>query len=94
MENSEQKMGKVFLVFAGICIVALPFIVFSAFSFESEDLQPDIVKTMGDDFDQSGKAIFINYDQLSEEYLAGTDPNLPSHIFSDGFESGDTSAWS
>jgi cytochrome c-type protein NapB len=72
MENSEQKMGKVFLVFAGICIVALPFIVFSAFSFESEDLQPDIVKTMGDDFDQSGKAIFINYDQLSEEYLAGT----------------------
>jgi cytochrome c-type protein NapB len=72
MENSEQKMGKVFLVFAGICIVALPFIVFSAFSFESEDLKPDIVKTTGDDFDQSGKAIFINYDQLSEEYLAGT----------------------
>ena len=29
MENSEQKVGKVFLVFAGICIVALPFIVLS-----------------------------------------------------------------
>ena len=29
-----------------------------------------------------------------EEFLAGTDPNAPSHIFSDGFESGDTSAWS
>jgi nitrate reductase (cytochrome), electron transfer subunit len=72
MEKSEQKVGKVFLVFAGICIVALPLIVFSAFSFETEDLKPDIVKTGGNNFDQSGQAIFINYDQLSREYLAGT----------------------
>jgi cytochrome c-type protein NapB len=71
MENSEQKMGKVFLVFAGICIVVLPLVVFSAFSFEAGDLKPDVVKTGGDDFDQSGEAIFINYDQLSQEYLAG-----------------------
>ena len=71
MENSEQKMGKVFLVFAGICIVALPFIVLSAFSFEAKDLPADVVQTTGDDFDQGGKAIFIDYDQLSEEYLAG-----------------------
>jgi cytochrome c-type protein NapB len=72
MENSEQKVGKVFLVFAGICILALPLIVLSAFSFQTEDLKPDVVKAGGDDFDQGGKAIFINYDQLSEEYLAGT----------------------
>jgi len=72
MEKSEQKVGKVFLVFAGICIVALPLIVFSAFSFETEDLMPDVVKTEGNNFDQSGQAIFINYDQLSREYLEGT----------------------
>jgi cytochrome c-type protein NapB len=72
MEKSEQKVGKVFLVFAGICILALPLVVFSAFSFETEDLKPDVVKTGGDNFDQSGQAIFINYDQLSKEYLAGT----------------------
>jgi cytochrome c-type protein NapB len=72
MEKSKQKVGKVFLVFAGICIVALPLIVFSAFSFETEDIKPDIVKTEGNNFDQSGQAIFINYDQLSREYLAGT----------------------
>ena len=35
MEKPEHKktgseVGKVFLVFAGICIIALPFIVFSA----------------------------------------------------------------
>jgi len=70
MENSEQKVGKVFLVFAGICIVALPFVVFSAFSFQSSETPTTVLKTEGDDFDQSGKAIFINYDQLSKEYLA------------------------
>ncbi|MFC1881307.1 nitrate reductase cytochrome c-type subunit, partial [Thermodesulfobacteriota bacterium] len=72
MENSEQKVGKVFLVFAGICILALPFIVFSAFSFDTTQMETAVVKTGGDDFDQSGEAIFINYDQLSREYLAGT----------------------
>lgn len=71
MENSEQKVGKVFLVFAGICIVALPFIVLSAFSFDAKQMETAVVKTGGDDFDQSGEAIFINYDQLSREYLAG-----------------------
>jgi len=71
MENSEHKMGKVFLVFAGICIVALPFIVFSAFSFETEQMQTADLKPGGADFDQGGETIFINYDQLSREYLAG-----------------------
>jgi len=72
MENSEQKVGKVFLVFAGICLVALPFIVLSAFSFDSEQMETAVVTTGEDDFDQGGEAIFINYDQLSREYLAGT----------------------
>ena len=70
MENSEQKVGKVFLVFAGICIVALPFVVFSAFSFQSSETPTTVLKAEGDEFDQKGKAIFINYDQLSKEYLA------------------------
>ncbi len=72
MENSEQKVGKVFLVFVGICIVALPFVVFSAFSFQASETPTTALKTGDDDFDQSGEAIFINYDQLSKEYLAGT----------------------
>ena len=70
MENSEQKVGKVFLVFAGICIVALPFVVLSAFSFQSSETPTPVLKTEGDEFDQRGAAIFINYDRLSKEYLA------------------------
>jgi hypothetical protein len=35
----DQKVGKVFLIFAGICIVALPLIVFSAFSSEPQEIR-------------------------------------------------------
>ena len=72
METSDRKVGKVFLVFAGICIIALPFIVFAAFSYEPEETQEMVVEAQSLDFDQNGNAIFINYDQLSKEYLAGT----------------------
>jgi len=72
MENSEQKVGKVFLVFAGICILALPLVVFSAFSFESKQGETVVITDTGDKFDHSGEAIFVNYDQLSQDYLAGT----------------------
>ena len=71
MENSEQKIGKVFLVFAGICILVLPFIVLSAFSFDTKPAERAALKAGGDTFDQGGEAVFINYDQLSREYLAG-----------------------
>jgi len=39
-QKAEQKVGKVFLVFAGICIIALPFVVFSAFSLSRRRRRP------------------------------------------------------
>ena len=74
MEKSDRKLGKVFLIFAGICIVALPLIVFSAFSFGPQDLKMETndVQTRNMDFDNNGKAVFVNYDQLSKDYLEGT----------------------
>ena len=72
--NGDQKVGKVFLIFAGICIVALPLIVFSAFSSEPQKMEmgPTAAETQNMDFDYNGKAIFINYDQISKDYLEGT----------------------
>jgi cytochrome c-type protein NapB len=74
MEKSDRKVGKVFLIFAGICIVALPLIVFSAFSSEPQEIQmtATVTETRNMDFDNNGKAIFVNYDQISEDYLKGT----------------------
>ena len=74
MEKSDRKVGKVFLIFAGICIVALPLIVFSAFSSEPQEIKiaANVTETRNMDFDNNGNAIFVNYDQISEDYLKGT----------------------
>ena len=71
MEKSDQKLGKVFLVFAGLCIIALPFVVFSALSFESQEMASSTVPAQGLDFDKNGGTIFENYDQMSKDYLEG-----------------------
>ena len=71
METSDKKVGKIFLVFAGLCIIALPLVVISAFSFQPKEMEPASIKTRGLDFDQNGKSIFVDYDKLSSEYLAG-----------------------
>ena len=70
--TGDQKVGKVFLIFAGICIVTLPLIVFLALSSEPEAMEPVAAETQDMDFDESGKTIFVNYDQISADYLEGT----------------------
>ena len=72
MEKPDQNMGKVFLVFAGLCIVALPFIVLAAMSYESDEAETAVIGAQGNDFDESGDTIFINYDQLAQDYIEGT----------------------
>ena len=72
MEKSDQKVGRVFLIFAGLCILALPLIVFSAFSSESKGVQATGEDSRDMDFDNSGKTIFVNYDQVSKDYIEGT----------------------
>jgi cytochrome c-type protein NapB len=72
MKKSDQKIGKLFLVFAGICVIALPFIVLSAFSYKPKEIEAAVVETQSLDFDQNGDAVFENYDQISRDYLEGT----------------------
>ncbi len=71
METSDKKVGKIFLVFAGLCVIAIPLVVISAFSFQPGEETAATIKAQSLDFDQNGEAIFINYDALSREYLAG-----------------------
>jgi len=72
MEKSDQKVGKIFFAFAGICLIALVVIVFSAFSYEPKEIEAAVVETPNQDFDYNGAAIFENYDRLSKDYLKGT----------------------
>ncbi len=52
------KIGKVFLGFAGICVIILPLIVLSATGSEPEKPVATIVQTQNMDFDHNGKAVF------------------------------------
>ncbi len=70
-QKAEQKVGKVFLIFAGLCIVALPFVVFSAFSYEPEETASAVVETRIGAFDQNGGTLFENFDLISKEYMEG-----------------------
>jgi nitrate reductase (cytochrome), electron transfer subunit len=69
--TTDRKMGKIFLVFAGICAIALPVIVFSAFSSESKWTETELLAPQSLDFDHKGRAVFVNYDRVSKEYLQG-----------------------
>ena len=72
MEKLNLKVGKLFLVFAGVCVIALPLIVLSATGSEPEKPATTVVQTQNMDFDQNGRAIFENYDQITSEYIKGT----------------------
>ncbi len=70
-DKRDQKVGKVFLIFAGLCILALPLVVFSALSSEPKEMAAAAIDAGSGSFDEKGDAIFINYDSLSKEYLEG-----------------------
>ncbi len=72
MGESDRKLGKLFLVFAAICIIALPFIVFSAISYEPDEMKVTVIAPQSRAFDENGDAVFQDYDRIAKEYLQGT----------------------
>jgi nitrate reductase (cytochrome), electron transfer subunit len=72
MKQPKEKVGRWFLVFAGICLITLPLIVYAAFSYEPKEIKATaIVEAPGRNFDHNGNAIFDNLDRISKDYLQG-----------------------
>jgi cytochrome c-type protein NapB len=71
--KNQSRTGRVFLVFVGICMLALPLVVLAAFSRHDDEavstVQP--AATRPADFDSQGKAIFGHYDRIVQAYLEG-----------------------
>ena len=72
MKTTDQKLGKLFLVFAGICALALPAVVLLALSYGPKEIEAAVVETSQAKFDENGAAIFESYNELTREYLEGT----------------------
>lgn len=74
--KSELQIGKLFLVFAGLCALALPLVVIAAFSYQPRELQAAQTPALSGDtinnFDHQGATVFKDFDALVEEYLQGT----------------------
>jgi nitrate reductase (cytochrome), electron transfer subunit len=71
-QDKDRRIGKLFLIFAGICIISLPFVVLAAFSYEPEEKEMKAIETQSLNFDHNGKAIFESFDRTNQTYLAAT----------------------
>ena len=72
MEERDRKPGKIFLIFAGLCLLALPLVVLAAFSQESGVDQAALIGSQPLDFDQNSVSRYTRYDSLGQDYLVGT----------------------
>ena len=71
MERTDHKVGKIFLGFAGICILALPLIVYAALSKEPREIATVDLDAPPSGFDQNGEAVFTTYNRIAREYMQG-----------------------
>ena len=71
MEKPHGKIGKGFLAAAGLCLLALPLVVWAAFSQAPEPPPQAVLHTPDLDFDQNGRAVFENYDRLARDFMEG-----------------------
>jgi len=72
METSDRKVGLIFLIFAGLCLLALPFVIFSAMADDPKISEVGIIQNPDMGFDQGSGVIFENYDRIAKAYLEGT----------------------
>jgi len=72
METSDRKVGLIFLIFAGLCLLALPFVIFTAMADDPKIFEVGIIQNPDMGFDQGSGVIFENYDRIAKAYLEGT----------------------
>ncbi len=73
IEKPGQKVGKFFLVFAGICVFALPLIALSAFSYKPKEIEAAVVeRTLGEYY--------------SRRQYPGSPPQIPHPVEAHGGE--------
>ncbi|MEJ2156857.1 MAG: hypothetical protein P8X96_16080 [Desulfobacteraceae bacterium] len=71
-QMNDKKIGKVFLLFAGLCVLALPLVVMAAFNYDTGENTTALVENPPmANFDHQGNAIFERYDHIVKAYLEG-----------------------
>jgi cytochrome c-type protein NapB len=71
MDTSKRKPMELLLLFAGICAIAVPVIIFSALPVNSAEALKPAARTQNLDFDHNGQIVFQTYDDTTEVYMEG-----------------------
>ncbi len=72
MRKSGYNFGKLFFLFAGICILVLPIIIFKALSAQPINTVPQVNNKLIPDFDHQAKLLYSTYNNTTPEYMTGT----------------------
>ncbi len=72
MGKPDLKIGKLFFLFAVLGMLALPFILFKAFSVETKEAIADIIQAPVSNFDHNAKQLFGIYNETTPAYMDGT----------------------
>ena len=68
----KSKLGKLFLLFVLIAVIALPFVIFQAFSIKPADAIAKINNAPVSDFDHNAKQLFGTYNGTTPSYMEGS----------------------
>ncbi len=72
MGEPERKLGKLFFLFAVIGVIALPIIIFKAFSVETGEAIAQVNNAPVSDFDHNAKQLFGTYNETTPTYMEGS----------------------
>lgn len=72
MGKPDRKYGKLFFLFAGTCAIALPLIVFMAFSVKNGEVLATLNNEQVSDFDHNAKQLYGTYTGTTPAYMEGS----------------------
>jgi len=71
MKTKDEKIGKLFLAFAGICVLVLPAVVFWALTYGPDEIEAAVVESRPATVDENSAALFDSFDDLTRAYMEG-----------------------
>ena len=72
MGKPDRKIGKLFFVFVVMGVIALPFIIFQAFSVKNQEAFAKVNKAPVSDFDHKAKQLYRTYNKTTPAYMEGS----------------------
>ncbi len=71
MGTINTTSSKIFLLLAGLCILAVPIVIIASLPGHAKEVIADEATPDALDFDHNGKSLFDSYDETTSVYMSG-----------------------